>query len=214
MFDPGPCVYMDKIAVGPEAADAIDINAPIKANLEAVAKALGEDVERHHRGDPRPPAPRRHHPRVPRGRCPHPPDPGRRRRRRDLGRVAQLRDRHPVRHRRHARRRDRRVRAQGDRRRDAGPAVAPQRRRAHAPRSTRATTSTGCSRPTTSSRATTCSSPPPASPTASSSRRALLGRRREHADPRDAVEVGHHPHHRRDAPAGTKLMRYSAVKFD
>ncbi|HVH97991.1 MAG TPA: fructose-bisphosphatase class II, partial [Enhygromyxa sp.] len=23
MFDPGPCVYMDKIAVGPEAADAI-----------------------------------------------------------------------------------------------------------------------------------------------------------------------------------------------
>ncbi len=45
MFDPGPCFYMDKIAVGPEAADAIDINAPVKANLEAVAKALGEDVD-------------------------------------------------------------------------------------------------------------------------------------------------------------------------
>jgi fructose-1,6-bisphosphatase II len=45
MFDPGPCFYMDKIAVGPEAADAIDINAPIKANLEAVAKALGEDID-------------------------------------------------------------------------------------------------------------------------------------------------------------------------
>jgi fructose-1,6-bisphosphatase class II len=45
MFDPGPCFYMDKIAVGPEAAQAIDINAPIKANLEAVAKALGEDVD-------------------------------------------------------------------------------------------------------------------------------------------------------------------------
>jgi fructose-1,6-bisphosphatase II len=44
MFDPGPCVYMDKIAVGPEAADVIDIDAPIKANLEAVAKAKGEQV--------------------------------------------------------------------------------------------------------------------------------------------------------------------------
>jgi len=45
MFDPGPCVYMDKIAVGPEAADVIDIDAPVKANLEAVAKAKGEDVD-------------------------------------------------------------------------------------------------------------------------------------------------------------------------
>ena len=45
MFDPGPCVYMDKIAVGPEAADVIDIDAPIKANLEAVAKAKGENVD-------------------------------------------------------------------------------------------------------------------------------------------------------------------------
>jgi fructose-1,6-bisphosphatase II len=44
MFDPGPCVYMDKIAAGPAAADVIDINAPVKANLEAVAKALGEKV--------------------------------------------------------------------------------------------------------------------------------------------------------------------------
>jgi len=44
MFDPGPCVYMDKIAAGPAAADVIDIDAPAKANLEAVAKALGEKV--------------------------------------------------------------------------------------------------------------------------------------------------------------------------
>jgi fructose-1,6-bisphosphatase II len=44
MFDPGPCVYMDKIAAGPAAADAIDIDAPVTANLEAVAKALGEKV--------------------------------------------------------------------------------------------------------------------------------------------------------------------------
>src|SRR5256885_863559 len=42
MFDPGPCVYMDKIAVGPEAVDVIDIDAPVSANLESVAKAKGE----------------------------------------------------------------------------------------------------------------------------------------------------------------------------
>jgi fructose-1,6-bisphosphatase II len=44
MFDPGPCVYMEKVAAGPAAADVIDLNAPPKANLEAVAKALGEKV--------------------------------------------------------------------------------------------------------------------------------------------------------------------------
>jgi fructose-1,6-bisphosphatase II len=44
MFDPGPCVYMEKIATGPAAADVIDLDAPPKANLEAVAKALGEKV--------------------------------------------------------------------------------------------------------------------------------------------------------------------------
>ena len=44
MFDPGPCVYMEKIAAGPAAADVIDLNAPVKANLESVAKALGEKV--------------------------------------------------------------------------------------------------------------------------------------------------------------------------
>ena len=44
MFNPGPCVYMEKIAAGPLAADVIDLNAPVKANLEAVARALGERV--------------------------------------------------------------------------------------------------------------------------------------------------------------------------
>jgi fructose-1,6-bisphosphatase II len=44
MFDPGPCVYMEKIATGPAATDVIDLNAPVKANLEAVARALGEKV--------------------------------------------------------------------------------------------------------------------------------------------------------------------------
>lgn len=45
MFNPGPALYMDKIAVGPEARDVIDLNAPVVDNLRAIAKAKGEDVE-------------------------------------------------------------------------------------------------------------------------------------------------------------------------
>jgi len=45
MYNPGPFVYMHKIAVGPEARDAIDINASVKDNLHAIAKARGEDVK-------------------------------------------------------------------------------------------------------------------------------------------------------------------------
>jgi fructose-1,6-bisphosphatase II len=44
MFDPGPCFYMWKIAVGPEAAGCIDINATPTENLKEVAKALGRSV--------------------------------------------------------------------------------------------------------------------------------------------------------------------------
>src|SRR5215217_466128 len=33
MFDPGPCVYMEKLAVGPEAADAVDFEAPLALDL-------------------------------------------------------------------------------------------------------------------------------------------------------------------------------------
>jgi fructose-1,6-bisphosphatase II len=44
MFDPGPCVYMEKIAVGPEAAGAIDITRSATENLLAVAEAKGESV--------------------------------------------------------------------------------------------------------------------------------------------------------------------------
>ena len=44
MFDPGPIVYMDKIAVGPDARGAIDIEASPGVNLRAVAKAKGKDV--------------------------------------------------------------------------------------------------------------------------------------------------------------------------
>ena len=41
MFDPGPCVYMEKIAVGPEAADVVDLRNSVSENLHAVAKAKG-----------------------------------------------------------------------------------------------------------------------------------------------------------------------------
>jgi fructose-1,6-bisphosphatase II len=41
MFFPGAAVYMDKIACGPEAAGAIDIEAPPAANVRAVADARG-----------------------------------------------------------------------------------------------------------------------------------------------------------------------------
>ena len=44
MFDPGPCVYMEKIAVGPEAAGKVDIRASVADNLKAVAAAKGEAV--------------------------------------------------------------------------------------------------------------------------------------------------------------------------
>src|SRR5215510_11902710 len=41
MFDPGPCVYMEKIAVGPECVGSIDITRSPTENIEAVAKAKG-----------------------------------------------------------------------------------------------------------------------------------------------------------------------------
>ena len=44
MFDPGPCVYMEKIVVGPSAVGAIDLDAPLGDNLAAVAKAKGTEV--------------------------------------------------------------------------------------------------------------------------------------------------------------------------
>jgi fructose-1,6-bisphosphatase II len=44
MFNPGPCVYMEKIATGPDGAHVIDVTATPTENLEAIAKAKGESV--------------------------------------------------------------------------------------------------------------------------------------------------------------------------
>jgi fructose-1,6-bisphosphatase II len=44
MYDPSAVYYMDKIAVGPDAADVIDITAPIGENIRKVAKAKNVSV--------------------------------------------------------------------------------------------------------------------------------------------------------------------------
>ena len=44
MFDPGPIVYMDKIAVGPEGKGAIDLEVSPLVNLRSVARSMGKDV--------------------------------------------------------------------------------------------------------------------------------------------------------------------------
>ncbi len=58
MFDPGPCVYMEKIAGGPEIADLLDLDRPLPETLKLVAERKGIDIrdvmvvmldrERHH----------------------------------------------------------------------------------------------------------------------------------------------------------------------
>ncbi|MET0740467.1 MAG: class II fructose-bisphosphatase [Candidatus Nanopelagicales bacterium] len=45
MFDPSAVFYMEKLVTGPEAASAVDINAPVADNINAVARAKGESPE-------------------------------------------------------------------------------------------------------------------------------------------------------------------------
>ncbi|MDR2819843.1 MAG: class II fructose-bisphosphatase [Desulfovibrio sp.] len=45
MFNPGPSFYMQKLVVGGEASDVVDLDAPIKDNLLSVAKAMGKHVQ-------------------------------------------------------------------------------------------------------------------------------------------------------------------------
>jgi len=44
IFDPGPCVYMEKLAVGPRGRGAVDVNQTPTENLHSLAKALGKPV--------------------------------------------------------------------------------------------------------------------------------------------------------------------------
>jgi fructose-1,6-bisphosphatase II len=58
MFDPGPCVYMEKIAGGPEIADLLDLDRPLPETLALIAERKQIDIrdvmvvmldrERHH----------------------------------------------------------------------------------------------------------------------------------------------------------------------
>jgi len=44
MFNPGPCVYMEKLAVGPLGRGAVDIAASPTDNLKELAKRLGKEI--------------------------------------------------------------------------------------------------------------------------------------------------------------------------
>ncbi|MGH9076518.1 MAG: class II fructose-bisphosphatase [Acidimicrobiales bacterium] len=44
MFDPGPCFYMEKIAVGPDGAGAVDLRRSTADNLASLSEALGRPV--------------------------------------------------------------------------------------------------------------------------------------------------------------------------
>src|SRR5215213_6110257 len=44
MFDPGPCVYMEKIAGGAQIADLLDLDRPLGETVRLVAERKGTDV--------------------------------------------------------------------------------------------------------------------------------------------------------------------------
>ena len=44
MFDPGPCVYMEKMAGGEEIADLLDLDRPLPETLKLIAQRKGESV--------------------------------------------------------------------------------------------------------------------------------------------------------------------------
>jgi fructose-1,6-bisphosphatase II len=44
MFDPSAVFYMEKLAVGPEAADVVDLTVPVGENIRRVARAKNSDV--------------------------------------------------------------------------------------------------------------------------------------------------------------------------
>jgi fructose-1,6-bisphosphatase II len=44
MFDPGPCVYMEKIAGGPEVADLLDLDRPLADTLALIAERTHREI--------------------------------------------------------------------------------------------------------------------------------------------------------------------------
>jgi fructose-1,6-bisphosphatase II len=45
MFDPGPCLYMEKLAVAEDVADVVELDAPIGDNLRHIAERRGKRAE-------------------------------------------------------------------------------------------------------------------------------------------------------------------------
>lgn len=45
LFDPGNAIYLEKIAVGPAAASAIDVTQSVEKNLRAIARATRKDID-------------------------------------------------------------------------------------------------------------------------------------------------------------------------
>ncbi len=45
MFDPGPCLYMEKLAVAEDVAGVVDLDAPIAVNLRRIAERRGKRAE-------------------------------------------------------------------------------------------------------------------------------------------------------------------------
>ena len=159
MFDPGPIVYMEKMAAGERYADLLDLDKPLGEIVEAIAERKGAepndvmavvlDRPRHEEGIAAI--------RAAGGRCQLITDgdvSGALNASRPTGRPTSCGG--------SAARR----RASSPRRRSSASAVrwsagcSRATTRSARPRPTPATTSTGCSRTTTSSRARTCSSPP------------------------------------------------------
>src|ERR1700761_5702700 len=44
MFDPGPCVYMEKLAGGPDIVDLLDLERPLPETLHLIAQRRGVDI--------------------------------------------------------------------------------------------------------------------------------------------------------------------------
>ena len=203
MFDPSAVFYMEKLAVGPDCADVIDINAGVAENLRRIAKVKRSSVS-----DvtvcilDRP----RHADLVQRG--PRRPAPGS---------SSSPTATSPARSAPPASESDvdvlmgiggtpgghhRRLRAQVHGRRDPGQAVAARRRRAGEGARRRARPGPGAAPPTTWSPATTLLRRHRRHLRRPAARRALPGRRRVHPVDRDAVQERHDPGHRLVPPPG------------
>src|SRR5436190_18285448 len=72
MFNPGPIVYMLKIAAQQEYADLLDLDRPLTETLKLVARAQGHGRRRRDGDDARPPPPRGRGEGDPRGGRTHP----------------------------------------------------------------------------------------------------------------------------------------------